>query len=162
MLDYFLPFYPPNSPKNENFKKMKTMPGDVIILHKCTKNHDHMLYYSWDMVRDRCNYFSFWAIFCPFTPNSPTNENSKKMKKTPGILSFYTSEPKIMIMWYTVPEICCVRNVIIFSFWAIFLPFYPPNSSKNQNLTKLKKTPGDNIILHMCTKNYDEIMYGSW
>ena len=36
-------FYPPDSPKNENFKKMKRAPGDIIILHKCTKNHDHML-----------------------------------------------------------------------------------------------------------------------
>ena len=49
-------------------EKKKT-PGDIIILHKCTKNHDYMLYCSWDMARDRCNcYFSFWAIFCPFTP----------------------------------------------------------------------------------------------
>ena len=49
-------------------EKKKT-PGDIIILHKCTKNHDYMLYCSWDMARDGCNcYFSFWAIFCPFTP----------------------------------------------------------------------------------------------
>ena len=26
----------------------------------------------------------------------------------------------------------------------------------------MKKTPGDIIILHMCTKNYNEMMYGSW
>ena len=41
------------------------------------------------------------------------------------------------------------------------LPFYPPNSPKYQNLKKMKKTPGDIIILHTCTKNYDQIMYGS-
>ena len=23
-------------------KKMKNVPGDITILHKCTKNHDHM------------------------------------------------------------------------------------------------------------------------
>ena len=56
----------PLSSKNENSKKMKKTSGD-IILHKYTKNH--MLYCSWDMVCDGCNcYFSFWAIFCPFTP----------------------------------------------------------------------------------------------
>ena len=50
-------------------KKMKKAPGDIIILHKCTKNHDHVLCCSWDMVCDGCNcYFSFWAIFCTFTP----------------------------------------------------------------------------------------------
>ena len=67
-MGHFLPFYSPNSLKNQNFEKMKKTPGDIIILHKCTKNHDHMLYCSWDMARNRCNcYFSFWAIFCPFT-----------------------------------------------------------------------------------------------
>ena len=33
----FCPFYSPNKPKNQNFKKMKYTPGDMIILHKCTK-----------------------------------------------------------------------------------------------------------------------------
>ena len=28
---------------------MKKTPGDIIILCKCTKNHDEMLYYSGDM-----------------------------------------------------------------------------------------------------------------
>ena len=40
-----------------------------MILHKSTKNHDIMLYCSWDMVCEGCNfYFSFWAIFCLLTP----------------------------------------------------------------------------------------------
>ena len=53
---------PPNSP-NENIKKMKKMTRDIISLDKYTINHDHRLYCSWDMVRDRCNcYFSFRAI----------------------------------------------------------------------------------------------------
>ena len=71
ILGHFLSFYPPTSLKNENFKKMKKKktPGYIIILHKYTKNHDHMLYYSWDMACDGCNcYFPFWAILFPFTP----------------------------------------------------------------------------------------------
>ena len=63
----------PENPGNQNFKKIKKKkkkkkkpPRDIIILHKCTKNQDHMLYCSWDMVHDGCNYFSFWTIFCPF------------------------------------------------------------------------------------------------
>ena len=68
-LGQFLPFYLTNNPKNQDFKKMKKIPGDIIILYKCTKNHDHMLYCCWDTVCDGCNvYFSFWAIFCPFSP----------------------------------------------------------------------------------------------
>ena len=69
ILGYFLLFYPANNPKNQNFGKMKKKPGDIIILHKCTKHHDHMLYCSWYMARDECNcHFSFWPIFYPFTP----------------------------------------------------------------------------------------------
>ena len=77
ILGNFLPFCPSNSPKNKNFKKMKKAPGYIIILHRCTTNHDHVLYYSWDMARDTCNcYFSFWAIFCPFTPlTAKKNQN---------------------------------------------------------------------------------------
>ena len=37
--------YPPNGLKNKNLNKIKKTPGH-IILHKCTKNHDHMLYCS--------------------------------------------------------------------------------------------------------------------
>ena len=59
-------FFPSNILKNEKIKNEKN-PGDIIILQKCTKNHDHMLYCSWDMVREGCNcYFSSWAIFCLF------------------------------------------------------------------------------------------------
>ena len=108
ILGHILPFYPPNSPKNENIKKMIT-PGDIIILHKCTKTHDHMLYSSWDMVRGRCNCcFLFWAIFCPFTPLTDKNLNFKKKKQWKKLLdipSFYTCVPKIMIRWCAVPEI---------------------------------------------------------
>ena len=46
ILDHFLPFYPPNNPKNQNFEKMKKTPGDIIILHKCTINDNHMMYGS--------------------------------------------------------------------------------------------------------------------
>ena len=41
-----------------------------------------------------------------------------------------------------------------------FLPFYPPNSLNTQNLKKLKNAW--RYHLHMCTKNYDQIMYGPW
>ena len=83
---FFLPFYPPKNLKNQNFEKMNTKPADITILHKCTKNHDHMLYCSWDMVCDRCNcYFSFWGIFCPFTPLTTLKIKMKKKKNEKNI-----------------------------------------------------------------------------
>ena len=39
-------FYPPDNPENQNFEKMKKASGDVITLHMCTKNHNHMMYAS--------------------------------------------------------------------------------------------------------------------
>ena len=52
ILDRFLPFQPPNNPKNQNFEKLKKSPGVIIILHKCTKNPDHMLCCSLDIARN--------------------------------------------------------------------------------------------------------------
>ena len=39
-------FDPPNNPKNQKFEKIKKMPGDIIILHLCATNYDHMIYGS--------------------------------------------------------------------------------------------------------------------
>ena len=78
---------------------MKKTPEDVIILHKCTKNHDHMLYCSSDM---------------------------------------------------------CDNVIVIFHF-GLFFALLP----EKLKFKKMKKTPKDIIILHMCTKNHDQMMYGS-
>ena len=108
-------------PKNQNFQKLKKTHGDIITLHKCTKNHDHMLYCSWCMVYDRCNYFSFWAIFCSFTTpppplpppptNSPKNQNFEKTKKKPGdsiILHkcIKNHDHMLYCSWYMVRDKC--------------------------------------------------------
>ena len=77
----------------------------------CTKNYDQMMYGSWDMVCDRCNYFSFWSIFCPFTPLTAQKiKILKKWQKYLEILSFYIHVPKITIRWCTVPEIWCTTD----------------------------------------------------
>ena len=51
-------------------------------------------------------------------------------------------------------------------FFSHFRPFFallppPPSPPPPNNPEKMKKTPGDIIILHMCTKNYDQMMYSS-
>ena len=88
ILDSILPFYPPSTLKNENIKNDKSA-GDMIILHKCTKNHDHMLYCSWYMLYERCNcYFSFWAIFYLFTPLTAQKMKISKQWKNTWIYHF--------------------------------------------------------------------------
>ena len=156
-LGYFFPFYHPNSPKNQNFKKMEKMPGDIIILDKRTKNHDHMLYCSWDMACDGSNcYFSFWAIFCFllfYPPNSLKIENFKKMKTI----------PRDSIILHKFTDMMCDRCNCYFSFWTIFSLFTTLRAKKKKKKTKMKKMPAGIIILHnKCTKNHDHILYCSW
>ena len=81
-----------------------------------------------------------FGLFLPFYPlNSLKKSKFKKMKRqVPRDIIIYKSVPKIMIICYTLPEIWHVMDVIvIFSFWAIFYP----NSQKNQNYKKMKRTP---------------------
>ena len=122
ILDRFLPFYPLNSPKNQNFEKLKKTSGDIITLHECTKNHDHMLYCSWDKPCDGCNcYFSFWAIFSPFTLLTAQKiKISKKRKQHHKISLFYTNAPKIMIICYSVLDIWHVMDVIVIFHFGFF------------------------------------------
>ena len=46
ILGQFFPFYPLYNPENQNFEKMKKTFRYFIILHTCTKNHDHIMYAS--------------------------------------------------------------------------------------------------------------------
>ena len=60
-----------------------------------------------------------------------------------------------MIISYTVPEIWYVTHVIVIFHFVLFFALLQP---KNQNFKiskKKKKLPGDIIILHMYTTNYD-------
>ena len=146
----FCTFTPLNSPKNQNFEKMKKTPGDMIILHNCTKNHDHRLHCSWDVARDRCNcYFSFWAIFCPFTPVTPPKMKiSKKWKIASRYYHFTQVYLKTWSLCYTVPKIWHVGCHCFFSFCAIFCTFTPLTAQKMKISQKWKKTPADIINLH--------------
>ena len=80
----FFALLTPNNQKSQNFEKMKKTPGDIIILHLCTRNDNHMMYGSSDIKHNRHNFFFFhFVYFLPFYPvNNPKNQNFEKMKKT--------------------------------------------------------------------------------
>ena len=158
------------NPKNQNFEKMKKAPGD-ITLQKCTKDEDHMLYCSWDMACDGCNcYFSFWTIFCLFTPITAwkVKISKKWKKKTPGdVIILHKCTKNYDHIVYCSWDMARERCNCYFSFCAIFCAFTPPSPlpptrtpssltcSKNEKWKKMKKTPRDIIILHKYTKNHD-------
>ena len=123
----FFALLSPSSPKNENFKTMKKIIGDIIILHKCTKNHNHMLYCSWYMVCDRSNWYSsFLTIFCPFTPITAQKIKIKKIKKGLEIWSFYTIVATVMIICYTVLDIWHVTDMVVIFHFGLFFALLPP------------------------------------
>ena len=117
----FCTFTPLTTQKIKILKKMKKPPGDIIILHKCTINYNHMMYGSCDTKGDRHNSLPFWTVFCPFIPLTTRKiKILKNWKKYVEISWFYKSVTKIMITCYTVPEIWYVTDVIIFHLGPFF------------------------------------------
>ena len=114
-------------------KKWKNqIAGDIIILHMCTKSHNHMKYSSWDTQLDRI-FFSFCAIFCTFTPTPLTTQKTKilkKWKKHLEMSSFKLVQQKtqsydVCLLWYG------VRQTQFFVILGHFLLFYPTIDNKN-------------------------------
>ena len=164
----FCPFDSPNSPKNS----FRTMEKTTTTTTPNWRYHHFPQVYqkSWSyailflryMVCDGCNcYFSFWAIFCPFTTLTAPKIKIKKKK-----ITWRYHDHMLYCSW----DIWCVTDVVvIFHFGLFFCPFTKTAqkikiSKKKQKNTHThtdthttqnkQKTPGD-LILHMCTKNYD-------
>ena len=108
----------------------------------------HRLYLIWILCKiyaEKVQQELFWVRFLGY----PYHSNSTKIHLDAAL------------MMYVSLDLECNRQNFL-SFWTIFLHFYPPNYQKIQNFEKLKKTSWDIIILHKHTKNYDQVMYGSW
>ena len=78
----FCPFRPLTTWKIKILKFKKT-PGDIIVLHICTINDNHMMYGSWDMERDRQNFLSFWTVSALLTSYEPRKSKFWKNEKKP-------------------------------------------------------------------------------
>ena len=96
-------------------------------------------------------FFSFWTIFCPFTPPPPNNPEKKIVWKNFTQVYHKWQSCDIWFLRYEVQqtELVCHHGPV----FALLLS----NSPKNQNFKKMKKTPGNIIILHKCTKSHDHI-----
>ena len=99
----FLPFYPINNLKSQNFKKRKKNACGHIILHVSHKwkpyNVWFLRYGAWQ------TWFfvilgHFLPLYCPLTIQNI--KIFKKLKRCLEISSFDTIVPKIMIISYTV------------------------------------------------------------
>ena len=116
---------PPKQPKKSNFwkKKDKKLPGDIIILHMCTLNDNHMMYGYWDIERDRQNILPFCTIFCPFTPLAAQKMKIlKKWKNYPGdIINLHKCTINDNCMMYGSWDMKCDGQNVL-SFPTIFCP----------------------------------------
>ena len=139
-------FYPPNNQENQNFKKMKKASRDVIILHMCTKNHNHMMFASWDMEYNR-QIFVISGHFCPFTPLLTSQKKfGINVKKT----WVYYPITNVYHKWWSY-DVWFLR----YKAWQTvilghFLPFDPPNNLKNQSFEKTKKQHLKILLFYTC------------
>ena len=146
---------------------MNKASGDVIILHMCTKNHNHTMHASWDMEYDRHNFLSFWAIFCPFTPLlTPKINIWNKCKKNPWRypITHVYHKWRLYNVWFLRYKAQKTEFFVILDY---FLLFYPPTYPEKNVFEKMRKMPIDTIILQMCIikwKSYDVsfLRYGVW
>ena len=58
-----LPFYPVIDPGNQNFKKMKKTPEDIVTLQMCNINDSHVMCGFWDMECNGQMFLSFRSVF---------------------------------------------------------------------------------------------------
>ena len=94
------------------------------------------MYGSWDMVCDGCNYFSFWAIFCPFIPLTVQKIKVKKKKKTAS--RYHHFMYVYQKLWPG--NVRFLRyGCNYFSFWTIFCSFTTLTAQKTKILKKWKK-----------------------
>ena len=112
-------------------------------------------------VCDRQNFLSFWTVFSPFSPL--TTQKIKNFEKiTKAWINYHFTH--VYHKWQ-------LYDVWLLRYWAQqteyfvildhFCPFIPLTIQKIKILKKWKKTLQDIIILHKCTVNGNDMMYGS-
>ena len=169
-MDYFLPFYHPNSPKNKNFNEKKTTWRYHHFPQVYQKSWSYAILFLKYMVYDGWNcYFLFSAIFCPFeSPNSP-KKSFRTMEKTTTTTTpnwRYHDFPQVyqkswsyatLFLRYMVCDGCNCY----FSFWAIFCLFTALTAQKIKIL-KLKKKIKKTKTKKITCRYHDHMLCCSW
>ena len=144
----------------------KKIAGDIIILHMCTKSHNHMKYSSWDMELEFfcCCYFGPFFALLPPPPNIPENQNFEKMEKASDVIILNLCNKKHDHMMYAYSDMECLHRHNFSSFRVIFCSFAPLLTPKIKIWKKCKKAPGDINLLYTCTINQDHMhhWYDVW
>ena len=121
-------------------KKMKKMPGDIIILY-IHVYHKWISYdiWFWKYKVQQTEIFVILGDFFPFSPLTTRKIKILTLKKHLEI-SFYKFSLQITIIWCNGSwDMECDRHNFL-SFWTFFCPFTPPKNPESWNFEKMKKT----------------------
>ena len=110
----------------KKWKNKKNIAGDIIILHMCTKSHNHMKCSSWDTELHRlfCHFGPFFALLHPLTTHK-----IKILKSIWRCQHFKLVQQKT---WSY--DVCLLRYGVWQTYFFIlgqFLLFYPTIDPKN-------------------------------
>ena len=130
-------------------KKWEKLAGELIILHRCTKNHNHMWYSSWDTKWDNF-FFVILDHFLPFMPPAPNNSENKFWKFQKSIWRCHhfklvqqkTRSNHVCLFTYE------VQQTFFFVILGHFFLFHPTIDPENEIWKKCKKHLE---ILSFCT-----------
>ena len=131
ILGHFSPLYPPPPLKTQKIKilgKMKKIAGDKIILHMCTKIHNHMVYGSLEY---RVRLTEFFVILGHFFALLP-HWQSKKSKFWKNTWRYHWF-PLVHHKWQSY-HAWFLRYGVWQTEFAIldrFFPFWSPNNPEN-------------------------------
>ena len=151
--------------KSEFWKKRRKLleTSFYLCVPKSTIICSPFLEIVWDITF--CHSGSFFALFPPLATQKI--KIFKKYKKTTWRHHYFTQvEPKIVIIYYTVPETQHVRCNFYFSFWAIFCPFTTLTAWKKKISKKWKNAWGYNQFTQVYQKSWSHailfLRYGTW
>ena len=157
ILSHFLPFYPTNKSKSQNFEKMK-------------KNSSR--YYHFTFVYHEWRSYDVWFLrhgvqqaksFLILDHSLSFHWKIKILKKKPGdIITLHLCTRNDKHMMYGSLDTRCNEQSFL---WTIFFPFDPPKNLENQNFDKMKKKKKKYWrYYHLYHKwiNENHMIYGSW
>ena len=140
--------------KTKILKKWKKASGVVIIFNLCNKNtiKSCMLTKIWSVTDIIiCHFRSFFALLSHYWPGKL--KFGKMLKTSAGIILLRMCTINQGHMMYGSWDIKCKGQSFFCHFRPFILPSDPLSNWKNQNFEKIKKLPGDIIVLHVCTTN---------
>ena len=117
-------------PQKIEFRKneKKNFAEDIITLHMCTKNHNHMRYSSWGTGWSNlfCHFGPFFANYSPVPhPNNPENQSFEKIKKgSEDVIILNLRNRKHDKMMYAYSDMECSRHNFL-SFYSVICSITP-------------------------------------